>query len=717
MKQNAEKTGKRIGKGIKQMPGLLAILTAMLIFALTASGAMAALTTADMTTGGVTPADMVNSLMGPGVSPSNIVFNGAPVAGGTFNGGTGIIGFEKGIILSTGKISTVIGPNTQTGATGVNGMPGDSNLDSLIPPYPTWDAATLEFDFVPTTNVITFKYVFTSEEFNEYVNSPYTNVFGFFLNGNNIALIPGTSTPVAINTVNMGNPCPAGSYPPTASNTAYFISNGGCNPNSATIDTEMDGLTVVLTATANVNPGVVNHIKLGIADASDSILDSNVFIEGGSFSSPQLTLTPLTATNPAGTSHALTAKFVDPLANPIVGKTVTFTVTGPNAQTGTGVTDGSGIATFTYTGINMGSDKIVASSENQISNDAYVTWEPSLNQPPTVNAGPDAEINEGSLFSGTGSFTDPDVADTHAATVNYGDGTEPLILTGKDFNLNHVYPDNGVFTVTVNVTDNKGSIGTDSLQVTVNNVAPVVGPVTVPAEPQMINSTVTVSSPFTDVGVLDTHVAEINFGDGTTSAGEITESDGSGTVSGNHAYTAAGIYLVTINVTDKNGGVGTATATQYVVIYDPSGGFVTGGGWIYSPLGAYVADPTQTGRANFGFVSKYQKGATVPTGDTEFQFHNGNLNFHSVSYEWLVIAGAKAQYKGSGTINGAGDYGFMLTATDSAISGGGSADKFRIKIVEKSSGTVVYDNQIGANDGADPLTEIAGGSIVIHKGK
>jgi hypothetical protein len=87
------------------------------------------------------------------------------------------------------------------------------------------------------------------------------------------------------------------------------------------------------------------------------------------------------------------------------------------------------------------------------------------------------------------------------------------------------------------------------------------------------------------------------------------------------------------------------------------------------------------------------------------------LNFKSTSYDWLVIAGSKAKYKGTGTINGTGDYGFMISAID------GSPDKFRIKIWDKASGEVIYDNQLGAEDTADPTTFIQGGSIVIHKAK
>jgi hypothetical protein len=131
-----------------------------------------------------------------------------------------------------------------------------------------------------------------------------------------------------------------------------------------------------------------------------------------------------------------------------------------------------------------------------------------------------------------------------------------------------------------------------------------------------------------------------------------------------------------------------------------------------------VCNSTTSGRANFGFNSQYKKNANVPTGETEFNFQVGNLNFHSTDYQWLVVSGWKAQYKGTGTINGAGNYDFTLTAYDGDISGGGGADKFRIVITDKNHGNgVVFDNrnlQPTDMDGADPQT-IAGGSIVIHK--
>jgi hypothetical protein len=164
-------------------------------------------------------------------------------------------------------------------------------------------------------------------------------------------------------------------------------------------------------------------------------------------------------------------------------------------------------------------------------------------------------------------------------------------------------------------------------------------------------------------------------------------------------------------------GNGCADSSAYLAIYDPNGGFVTGGGWIMSPAGAYVLDGNLTGKANFGFVAKYKKGSTQVDGNTEFQFNAGNLNFKSTSHTGmsLVIAGAQAIYKGQGTINGVAGYSFMVSAIDGDKKATGVTDKFRIKIWNGAG--VVYDNQIGAADNADATTAIGGGSIVIHEVK
>jgi hypothetical protein len=170
-------------------------------------------------------------------------------------------------------------------------------------------------------------------------------------------------------------------------------------------------------------------------------------------------------------------------------------------------------------------------------------------------------------------------------------------------------------------------------------------------------------------------------------------------------YTApatAGIYPVTLTVDDGNGGV--VTASTYVVVYDPSAGFVTGGGWINSPEGAYLPDPSLSGKATFGFVAKYKKGSSIPTGTSEFQFSAGDMNFRSSSYEWLVVTGGEAaKFKGVGAINGEGIYKFQIWASDN------DQDSFRIRIwTEDAAGTetTIYDNGFDQH--------LSGGSIVIH---
>jgi len=206
----------------------------------------------------------------------------------------------------------------------------------------------------------------------------------------------------------------------------------------------------------------------------------------------------------------------------------------------------------------------------------------------------------------------------------------------------------------------------------------------------------------------------INWDDGTpNSTGALTTSGQS--FQANHSFPNAGVYTINACVKDSAGANGCASV--WIVVYDPNGGFVTGGGWINVNPGSYTTDPSLYGRANFGFNSQYKKNANVPTGETEFNFQVGNFNFHSDAYNWLVVSGYKAQYRGTGSVNGVSGYDFTLTAYDGDITGGGGVDKFRIRITKTNNGNVVFDNRNGTPtdmDTADPQA-IAGGSIVIHK--
>ncbi|MFA9556321.1 choice-of-anchor L domain-containing protein [Evansella sp. AB-rgal1] len=225
----------------------------------------------------LTKENLVESLLGEGVTVTNISLKGVDVSSGFFTGGEDIIGFDQGIILSTGSVHNVIGPNTSDTIAYETGLPGDEDLDKLIPGYRTYDATVLEFDFIPEKDSIYFQYVFASDEYNEYVNSSFNDVFGFFINGENEAKLPGTDIVVSINNVNGGEPYGSDN----ASNPEFYRNND--IESGAPLNTEMDGLTVVLSVEAQVNAGEVNTIKMAIADAGDRDLDSNVFIKAGSF--------------------------------------------------------------------------------------------------------------------------------------------------------------------------------------------------------------------------------------------------------------------------------------------------------------------------------------------------------------------------------------------------------------------------------------------------
>jgi uncharacterized repeat protein (TIGR01451 family) len=234
---------------------------------------------------GVTVADLVTSLLGQGVTVSNVQLRGADLGAGVFTGGSSIFGpgFDQGIVLSSGWVSDAVGPNDSDSKTTVRQDPGDPDLDTLSG-QATHDATVIEFDFVPSGNQVSFRYVFGSEEYNEYAPSAFNDAFGFYITGpdfpqgKNWALVPGTNQPVAINSINGGNPFGSGN----ASNPALYRNND-LQDGGPTIDIEADGLTVVLTLTATVTPGVSHHMKLAIADAFDFGWDSWVFIAGGSF--------------------------------------------------------------------------------------------------------------------------------------------------------------------------------------------------------------------------------------------------------------------------------------------------------------------------------------------------------------------------------------------------------------------------------------------------
>ncbi len=285
----------------------------------------------------------------------------------------------------------------------------------------------------------------------------------------------------------------------------------------------------------------------------------------------------------------------------------------------------------------------------------------------------------------------------------------------------------GTQTFLVNATDNTGLESAETNNYFVVQQLSVDGP----AAPLPIGSTIGITATATDLAGMDEFMT-IEWGDGTVSTSTSSAPDAvvqnGDLFTAEHLYATPGVYTVTVTVEYDGGAHVQTTIFEYVVLYDPLGGFVTGGGWFNSPSGAYTpnddSDEDVTGKANFGFNSKYKKGQSIPSGSTTFRFAAGDLKFESTSYEWMIISGARARYKGEGKVNGGTElYKFQVTAMDADISGAGiTTDGFRIKIWRAGAGggeNVLYDNGRGVADdtGNGGTTPIGGGSIKVHKSK
>ncbi len=233
-----------------------------------------------------------NILLGNGVTVSNVTYNGSPVAIAQFTAANTTLGINSGIVMTTGTTlpngDGPQGPNDASGAGVENNMGGFNLLSQAIQGTQTYNAAILEFDFIPYADTIRFKYVFGSDEYPEFAppnNTTYNDVFGFFISGpgitgfQNIAKLPNGAV-VSINNVN------------TITNPFYFVNNGDGNTapyNQSPQYIQYDGFTKVLEAVSQVQCGQTYHLILAIADVGDGQWDSGIFLEANSLS----TITPV----------------------------------------------------------------------------------------------------------------------------------------------------------------------------------------------------------------------------------------------------------------------------------------------------------------------------------------------------------------------------------------------------------------------------------------
>lgn len=223
--------------------------------ALAASLACSAAYASPVVTASNSAAFLASTLAGSAVTISNATLSAASsTAAGTFSNGSGTVGFDSGVVLTTGTVNCIPGPNNQAGCGGAG------------------TTTSLKFDFISQTGKVFFQYVFGSEEYNEYVGSEFNDEFQLLLNGTNIATLPGAGGVVSINNVNC------------SSNSAYYRSNSSGSCGNQGLNIQYDGLTTVLTASADVVANTLYNFEFKIFDRGDDRWDSGVFIKTGSFS-------------------------------------------------------------------------------------------------------------------------------------------------------------------------------------------------------------------------------------------------------------------------------------------------------------------------------------------------------------------------------------------------------------------------------------------------
>ena len=315
----------------------------------------------------------------------------------------------------------------------------------------------------------------------------------------------------------------------------------------------------------------------------------------------------------------------------------------------------------------------------------------AVDDPPVASASAPATSPEGTAVTATATASDVDAGDSLTFAWIVTKNGSPY-ASGSGASITFTPDDNGSYVATVIVTDSGNATGTAAATTSVTNVAPQIVSVTGPSAPVALGANATITISYSDDGAADTHTATVTWDDGNTSAATCA----AGTCTASHTYAVAGVYGVSVVLADDDAGTATGQFS-YIVVFDAAGGFVTGGGFINSGAA----------KSTFGFNAKYLNGQAAGNA----QFKNAGLSFSSTAYDWLVVAGAKAQVRGSGTVNGAGDFAFLLTAVDDGT------DRFRIKIWDKPTGDVVYDNVPGGADDIDSANPqaIGGGSIVIHR--
>jgi len=470
-----------------------------------------------------------------------------------------------------------------------------------------------------------------------------------------------------------------------------------------------------LAPSISCNDDVVVDAQLTVDDGVNTPVTSDTTVtfsnEAPSVASPSVTAGPIAV----GQTVNLSAAFTDAGTNDTHTGEISWgdltTTTATIAQSpGSGTA--SGAHSYSEPGIYMVTVTVTDDDGGSHAQSVFVT----VNAPPTADAGGPYVGFEGSpnTLSGSVSDLDGDSVSISWGITWTGDATSCILTDDTTLTPSITCNDDATVTATLTASDGINTPVASVTTLEVGNVSPTAGVVSTSPTMIAVGGTINTSVTVNDVGTNDTHTASIDWDDTSTSAGTVTESSGSGTVSGSHVYTAPGVYTLSITISDDDGGQVVATAFSYIVVYDPEGGHVRSTAHYDSPSGAYTpedsGDADVTGDASIGMEVQYDNaGSTVPSGHADFRFRLADLEMDSTGISWLVVENTltHAYFVGTGTVNGVSGYEFLVSVID------GSPDRVRVRVWETSSGTVIYDNQYNAPVDTAPLTATSSGQIVI----
>lgn len=637
----------------------------------------------------VTNAQVISSLGLASGDVSSLSFSTSSHAGfdvfGTAASGYPTEGTDY-FVMSSGSTGSALMANnsgsTSTVLAGLNQSQGNDLVQmTLVLTPPTGESS------------ISFEWKFFSEEFPEFVGTQFNDAFLVEL-GSSTFTITGISTITAPNNVAFD-----GSGNPITINTTGALGMTAANAAGTTYD----GATTSLVTVVPFPSGSTSiTLIFSVMDLGDSIYDTTIFLDnftwGSGTGGPATTPTngdpdafcqDVAVSADVNCQGNATAADVDngssdPDSDPI---TLALSPAGPYGL-------GPNSVVLTVEDDQGGSDTCTATVT------VFDDTDPSITCPTDISSECDGadgvEVNFSVVASDNCGAPTVICIDQYGAPVASGDvfpiGSTDVTCTADDGNGN---TSSCSFGVSVTSTSPSGLILTGS---------PLVA---------AVGTSVSFTATFTD-NASDNHVADWDFGDGHTAQTDPAMSP----VGEDHAFASQGIYTVNVTITDQCGN--TATDSVVVVVFDNADGFVTGGGWIRPDDGSYtedLGDVDGIGKANFGFIVKYKKGADNPDGSLEFRYRNGDINLHSVmdksaDFEWLVITSdKKIRFKGNGTVNGVEDVSFKVTAADNGEPGAGT-DTFKIEIWTGHD----FDTENGSGASGKHMIQgtLGGGNIKIH---